>query len=113
MDVKLWVDDLRPAPVGWVWAKSSLEAIEILNRWASTSLTLEAVSLDHDLGENDSTLAVLDWFTLEGKWPRSIYIHTANPAGRRDLLTSADRNAPDEVSIIQVWQNSDGSMPDM
>lgn len=26
----LWVDDLRPAPPGWTWAKSSAEAISLL-----------------------------------------------------------------------------------
>lgn len=113
MDVKLWIDDLRPAPTGWVWAKSSDEAIEILDRWQHSSVTLTMASFDHDLGGDDTSLPVIDWFIEHQRWPNAVYVHTANPVGRRNILTSVDRNAPPEVDIIQVWQNDDGSMPDM
>lgn len=42
---RLRVDDLRPAPPGWTWAKSSAEAISLLGAGEFT-----AISLDHDLG---------------------------------------------------------------
>lgn len=43
--MKLWLDDIRPAPEGWHWAKTLAEAKEaVLNN------EIEEMSLDHDLG---------------------------------------------------------------
>lgn len=41
----LWLDDVRPAPEGWVWCKTTREAREVL----MSRFVVEA-SLDHDLG---------------------------------------------------------------
>lgn len=81
--MKLWVDDIREAPKGWVWAKDALEATDYL-------LTNEVthISLDHDLGDDDlgTGYDVLNWLELEVhdgkiKCPK-ISLHTANPVGR-------------------------------
>lgn len=42
--MRLWVDDIRPAPEGWVRARSVTEAIRLLATQA-----FEEVSLDHDI----------------------------------------------------------------
>lgn len=42
--MKLWVDDIRPAPEGWERARSVTEAIRIL-----ATIDVEEVSLDHDI----------------------------------------------------------------
>lgn len=42
--MKLWVDDIRPAPEGWTRARSVTEAIRIL-----ATMAVEEVSLDHDI----------------------------------------------------------------
>ncbi len=42
--MKLFVDDIRPAPEGWTRARSVTEAIRIL-----ATMAVEAVSLDHDI----------------------------------------------------------------
>ena len=44
MVIKLWVDDIRPAPEGWHWAETVTEAIRILDTAEVTEL-----SLDHDI----------------------------------------------------------------
>ena len=44
MKIKLWVDDIRPAPEGWVRAHSVTQAIRFLD----TQDVVE-VSLDHDI----------------------------------------------------------------
>lgn len=46
--MKLWLDDVRPAPEGWVWARKLSEAKEYLAEG-----TVTECSLDHDLGFHD------------------------------------------------------------
>ena len=50
--MKLWIDDLRPAPYGWVWAKSVEEAkIHTIQLFHDNSLkAIKIISLDHDAG---------------------------------------------------------------
>jgi hypothetical protein len=43
--VKVWLDDTRPAPEGWVHVRTPEEAIELLRGGG-----VEEISLDHDLG---------------------------------------------------------------
>jgi hypothetical protein len=43
--LKVWLDDTRPAPEGWVHVYTPEEAIELLRGGA-----VEELSLDHDLG---------------------------------------------------------------
>lgn len=43
--MKLWHDDVRPAPQGWTWARTNEEAMSYLR----TGDVVEC-SLDHDLG---------------------------------------------------------------
>lgn len=43
--MKLWLDDVRPAPEGWVWVKTVDEAKKLLE-----SGQVQQASLDHDLG---------------------------------------------------------------
>lgn len=72
----LWVDDLRPAPDGWHWAKTSAEAIDALasQRW-------DLMSLDHDLGGDDTSRRAVLWLCENGNWPDEIRVHSANPVG--------------------------------
>ena len=76
--MKLWVDDLRAPPSQWLWAKTSQEAIYALSR-----LEFEEMSLDHDLGGEDTTRAVVLWLCEHpDRWPRVVRVHTANNVGR-------------------------------
>src|ERR1700716_1590869 len=43
--MKVWLDDVRPAPAGWVNVRTPEAAIDLLR-----SDDVEKVSLDHDLG---------------------------------------------------------------
>jgi len=54
--MKLWLDDMRPAPIGWLHAKTVAEAIELCER----NPQVEKMSLDHDLG---ACLACMQHFT--------------------------------------------------
>ena len=58
--VRVFLDDERPAPAGWVRTRTAVETIEILNTGTVTEL-----SLDHDLGEPECVVGngyyVLSW----------------------------------------------------
>lgn len=85
--MKLYVDDLRPAPAGsnWEVARNFHEAIYMLEK-----NEYEMVSLDHDIasfyGNKEMTgYDVLMWLVarkLEGGYtPSTVVVHSANPVG--------------------------------
>lgn len=92
--VRLWLDDLRPAPPGWVWVKTVPAALALLRRGL-----VGEVSLDHDLGEDGGGTGydVASWIEEEAfhvRLPRLRWaVHSANPIGRERMemaLLAAD-----------------------
>lgn len=96
------MDDERPKPDegDWVVCTTSTSAIVLLNEYRDW----EEVSLDHDLGGDDTGFKVLD-FIIEAKaWPRTLSIHTQNPPARERMLLAASHEAPEWVDIyVQTW----------
>jgi hypothetical protein len=89
--LRVWLDDVRKAPEGWVHVKTPEEAIDLLR-----SGDVEEVSLDHDLGlatpEAERTgydvLAWLEEAVATGAWKHAlpaIHVHSANPVGWRRM----------------------------
>ncbi|WP_124118497.1 cyclic-phosphate processing receiver domain-containing protein [Paenibacillus xylanexedens] len=89
--INIWLDDVRPAPDGWLWAKNASECYEMLSRHVGE---VGILSLDHDLGDfNQPTgydLVNAICYDLESTdlLPRSIYLHTANPVGRDNMYSA-------------------------
>jgi hypothetical protein len=84
--MRIFLDDLRPAPKGWTLARNADEAIALLR-----SEQVEELSLDYDLGDPSFGRGtdVLDWLeqaVTEGRvaLPR-LYAHSGSPLGRRRL----------------------------
>ena len=50
--MKLWLDDIREAPEGWIWVKTPAEFWRALGHVKLSEV--EAISFDNDLGENQS-----------------------------------------------------------
>lgn len=88
---KLWIDDLRPAPDGWHWVKSSHEALEYLEK---NHETVTHVSFDHDLGGDDTSRPVALWLAEHDRFPAYVYIHTANVVGKKWLFELIDHYGP-------------------
>ena len=92
--MRLWIDDARPAPIGWHWAKTSQQALTVLKiklGW------ITHVSFDHDLGGNDTTRPVALWLEehayIPGHPSAGVFaihttVHSANPVGRKWLEAS-------------------------
>lgn len=106
--MRLFVDDFRPCPAGWVLARSVDEAKSHLSTGS-----VEAVSLDHDLGsceECRSTgvdigdmrkpettffrwcphvedgVSLAQWMVHRDLVPPSWVVHSQNPVGRAKMV---------------------------
>ncbi|RQH05087.1 hypothetical protein D1Y85_16510 [Paraburkholderia dinghuensis] len=79
--MKIFLDDERVTPEGWVRAYWPDEVIALLETGR-----VEAVSLDHDLGDDSRGTGydVIRWIeeavALRGFVPPLILVHSANPA---------------------------------
>lgn len=94
--MKLWVDDIREPPDdSWVWSKTSEDAIRRITVWSYEGITwdrFEVMSLDHDLGGDDTTRTIVLWLCETGHyWPDEVLVHTANPVGREWLEGMIER----------------------
>lgn len=91
--MKIWVDDIRQPPDdSWTWCATSEHAISVLKvvkNWYTSPI--EAMSLDHDLGGDDTTRPVVIWMINNNFWPDEIYVHSANPVGREWLEGMIER----------------------
>ena len=91
---RMWLDDTRPAPDGWVHVRSANEAIRLLQ-----ATTVTEASLDHDLGDyrddGGDGYKVVDWMAEHDKWPTcGVRVHSANPVGRVRIQGVIDRYGP-------------------
>lgn len=80
--MKIWVDDVRPAPEGFTHtAVNSSAAISALRESKERGLPVELMSLDHDLGGDDTTRPIVLWMCENEFWPDEVVVHSANPVG--------------------------------
>ena len=107
--MKLWIDDVRPAPEGYVWAKSVIEAKsaiidaeEMTNkpRMYDCNFNFSVIDIDHDAGDYVSDggdyIKLLDWLEETGRnYP--IHIHSMNPVGVENMRRIIERNRWKEV----------------
>lgn len=96
-DIKIWVDDIRPAPVGYEGTKSVDETIALIEEIENHGGTIEIIDLDHDLGDyarcGGDAIKILDYLAMrETFYP--IAIHTANPVGRANMERMIERYWP-------------------
>lgn len=81
MAVKIWVDDIRTPPdTSWTWFKDSKSLIGFMDRWKAI-LIIDLMSLDHDLGGDDTTRPIVLWCCENEFWPDEVVVHSANPVG--------------------------------
>ena len=103
--MKLWIDDVRPAPEGYVWCRSVVQAkywierVEYENRYIR-DCSLELIDIDHDAEDYSSDggdyINILDWLEETGRnYP--IRIHSANPVGVQNMRRIIEKNGWKEV----------------
>jgi len=99
MVMRIYLDDERLPPDGWIRTKAVNSTINLLK-----SGRVSHLSLDHDLGtDKECGYDVLLWieeqvFTNKDFCPpANIYIHTANPSARRKM----------ELALDKIWEKYD------
>jgi len=116
--INLWLDDIRPAPPGWIHVRTDQEARQYLMRGV-----VRAASLDHDLGACEACMGgrsaeqwlvesemtqmpncehfgtgytLVCWMEETGHWPaEKPTVHSRNPAGRAKMQAAIDRRYAD------------------
>jgi len=89
--MKVWLDDLREGPPGWLHVTTAQEAINALRTKKVTQ-----ISLDHDLGapENGTGYDVASFIEQESfmmTLPRLVWtVHTQNPVGRVKMTVALE-----------------------
>lgn len=92
--MKLWVDDLRNPGDGWYWAKDSFTALLELDAARDAGYEIEWMSLDHDLGGDDTSRRIVHWMIENDFWPKRVTVHSANPPGVYWLESMIERYKP-------------------
>jgi len=114
--IKVWHDDVRPAPSGWFWARTNEDAQAALCEYH-----VSEISLDHDLGFHDVVLPedpdelaevlilkgddgptgldLCKWMVEWDKFPPVITIHSWNPDGARAMAALLSEHAPAGTSL--------------
>ncbi len=111
---KLWLDDVRIAPAGWIWAHSVDEAKKLM----SSGVRFDEMSLDHDMGlgppcsecanrgcyqdckchchDNLPTgYDFVKWMGENNLWPpKRPNVHSMNPAGKQNMDEYINRYGP-------------------
>jgi hypothetical protein len=102
--MKVYLDDVRATPEGWVRAFWPCEVIALLEKGVVTHL-----SLDHDLGndERGTGYDVVCWieeavFVRQFRPPR-IFVHSDNSPGKRKML--------DGIKQIEKFYRENESRP--
>lgn len=95
--IKIWVDDIRDIPKGYIGTKSVEETILLIEEIERRGGEVELLDLDHDLGDyaefGGDAIKILDYLVEHEKF-YPIKIHTANPVGRANMERMIKRYWP-------------------
>ena len=98
--IKLWLDDVRPAPEGYLWAHSVWRAIKEIDLADIRGEAIELIDIDHDAGDywqyGGDYIRLLDWLEETGRnYP--IRIHSQNVVGVMNMRRIIERNGWKEI----------------
>lgn len=98
--MKLWIDDVRPAPDGYAHLSSVNTAKVYIEYCEEFNHEIEVIDIDHDAGayayRGGDYIKLLDWLEETGRnYP--IHIHSMNPVGVENMRRIIQRNGWKEV----------------
>lgn len=106
--MKLWVDDIRRPPEGYLWAKSVNVAKVLIKAYEPEengvfNSPFELIDIDHDAGDyvnqGGDYIKLLDWLEETGRnYP--IRIHSMNAVGAENMRRIIQRNNWKEVKGV-------------
>ena len=99
--MKLWVDDVRPAPEGYMWL-DTVNKVKNCIVWQEehSGESIDLIDIDHDAGvyavDGGDYIKLLDWLEETGRnYP--IRIHSMNPVGVANMRAIIKKNGWTEV----------------
>lgn len=102
--MKLWIDDTRSAPVGYIWIKTVKAAEAAINYYERTMTDDKIIiDLDHDAGDyavdGGDYIKLLDWLEAKGivDTGYSFHIHSMNPVGVQNMRAIIQKNGWREI----------------
>lgn len=96
--MKLWIDDMRPAPQGYYWCKTVDNTIDLLN---DPFIDVEELNLDHDAGDmvewGGDYIEILNYMEMchyeyNTDFNFVIKFHSANPVGIQNMKRICEAN---------------------
>ena len=105
--MKIWVDDVRPAPPGYVWARSVDGAKDLIIVYSehidfdnNVVDAVELIDIDHDAGNyvkrGGDYIKLLEWLEETGRnYP--IRIHSTDTVGVENMRSIIQRNRWKEI----------------
>lgn len=104
--MKIWVDDIRQAPEGYIWCKSTNEALRLI--FVQHNYKIEVIDLDHNMGDTFGGDAIRILQEFERKSHRNSEIaeavknikfrlHSANPVGVENMRRIIQKNGWTEI----------------
>lgn len=110
LNIRIWIDDVRPAPAGYVWCKTTNEAKHIINNIMAMQRiedtrnlpVIEVIDTDHDAGDyakyGGDYINVFNWLEKqEYGWEFAIHIHSMNPVGANNIRNIIRKNGWKEI----------------
>jgi hypothetical protein len=94
--INVFLDDLRKPPEGFVLARTIDECILLLSE-----CDVHTLSLDYNLEPwgRRTGYDVAKFIVDSNRWPRVIYLHTNDPAGRERMFSLLTRYKPAGVEV--------------
>lgn len=105
------MDDVRPGPfdnglagysadvsdwMDWITVRGVDNVKQLLEMGLVNKL-----SLDHDMGGQDTGYDLVKWMAEHNIWPKGqIWVHSANPVGRDNMIGTINRYHPDGMKAI-------------
>ncbi len=97
--LKLWIDDLRPAPEGYQLVQSVNEFVKIVDEVGVDNIAV--VDIDHDAGDfqkdGGDYIRCLDYLEYVGAKDICVRLHSANPVGIANMRRIIKKNGWKEV----------------
>ena len=92
MALNIWLDDIRPAPSGYIWVKSVNQAKSAIMKYEKSGVRFFIIDLDHDLGDfaydGGDGYELVKWLIETGRNTSDyeIICHSMNPVGKANIM---------------------------
>jgi hypothetical protein len=96
--MRLWLDDKRPGPKGWVHVATADDALRLL-----ATGQVEYASLDHDLAGDANGTDLVRAMIRDNAWPKfKPNVHSGNPFGARRMRYLIDHHGPYQMRRVVI-----------